>query len=568
VDDEKKEGAEMSEHERSTGAEAQQQPGGDPDCGDPVAQAGSTAAGDAGDFLGPVGAFAQEASGGKVIDIRRQVEARAQDIERKLDKAREQQPGGSGGDGISDRFVLDCLRANALGDGVLYTRLFRDRFLYVNNNDTWLNWSGHHWDRDINNQALIAVESVAQRYMETAKEIDPDDQKETIKALHRRATRLRGKVGRSACLEFSRTNTDSLAITGDELDCQPWLLPCKNGVIDLRTGKLERGRPGDYLMKACDTEYHGLDADAPPWDNFLLEVWENNTELYKFAGRMLGCALVGRVCEHVFPVLTGEGRNGKTVLIETLKYVLGDLAGPIQSAMLLDQGRVKNSAGPSPDIMTLKGLRLAFASETDEGCRISPSRVKWLTGGDTLVGREPNAKHEVFFAPTHTLFLLTNHIPHAPSDDYAFWKRILVVPFRLSFVADPQAEFERKEDLYLSEKLKAYAPGILSWLVRGCIEWQRDGLRPPKIVTDATLERKRAEDLIQDFLDDCCFVGDDYSVRATHLYDAFKEWYENNVSKRNPPSQKRFGTAMGKRGFFSDKRDGGYYTYYGIQLKS
>src|SRR4030042_2075494 len=71
----------------------------------------------------------------------------------------------------------------------------------------------------------------------------------------------------------------------------------------------------------------------------------------------------------------------------------------------------RSSAGPSPDIVDLKGLRMAFAAETEEGQRFSASRVKWLTGGDQLVGRNLNEKRQVRFDPTHTIFLLTNNKP-------------------------------------------------------------------------------------------------------------------------------------------------------------
>jgi putative DNA primase/helicase len=492
-------------------------------------------------------------------EIRKKVEARAEEEARQF-------PTKEDDNGITSKFIRQCLYANELGDGMLYTAIHKDKFLYVNNTDEWLSWAGHHWQRDIQKESLIAVEDVAKIYANESLHMNGSEGKETINYLDKRVRKLRGVNGRNNCLTFAHTHNNNMSILGDEIDVQPWLFPCKNGVIDLRTGGLRSGKAEDFLLRACPTEWNGIDAPAPLWCKFLMQVFEEKQQLYDYLQRLLGYGLLGMNIEHIFPILTGQGRNGKGTIIETLMSVLGSLAGPIQATMLLDQGAVKNSSGPSPDIMSLKGLRLAFASETDEGRRISPSRVKWLTGGDTLVGRYPHDKHETTFTPTHTLFLLTNHIPHAPSDDFAFWERAHIVPFNLSFVdRDPRAENERPMDKSIPEKLKAEAPGILAWLVKGCLLWQERGLDPPMLVKETTAEKQREEDLIADFIDQCCEPGENYKVLATELFDSYKDWYANNVSKKGIPSQKRFGNAMTKKRFKKDKKPG-VYQYYGLQL--
>ena len=72
-----------------------------------------------------------------------------------------------------------------------------------------------------------------------------------------------------------------------------------------------------------------------------------------------------------------------------LNCVLGDLQGPIQAEMLLSQARSRSSGGPSPDIMALRGRRIAWASETDEGRKMDIGKMKWLVGGDYPCGKKP-----------------------------------------------------------------------------------------------------------------------------------------------------------------------------------
>ncbi len=520
-------------------------------------------------------------------DIKKKVEARKKELDRKLDEKKEPDKPV-----ITSRFIQDCLYANELGDGMLAAALFKGRFLYVKSWKEWLSWEGHHWELDIMAKSMASVEEVAQECLVESTRIVGrigvaiekkdkelvDTLQDTQKSIYKRVGRLRSERGRANTLKFAHTNiSNQIAIKGDELDINPWLLACKNGVIDLRTGELRPGRPDDLVSKASPVDFTGIDTPAPTWEMFLKQtmaiktfpseksapVFKEHPPLVEYLARLFGYGLAGLTVEHFLPILWGQGRNGKGVLVETISAILGNYMGPIQAEMLLDQGRVKNSAGPSPDIMALRGLRMAFASETDQGRRFSTSRVKWLTGGDTLKGRYPHDKYETEFDPTHTLILMTNSKPDVSDDDFAFWERVHLVPFELSFVErDPEKDNERPADKYLQQKLLKEAPGILAWLVRGCLEWQRIGLKPPAVVVDATKEYRRNEDLLGHFLKDCCYEGQDVTTTAADLYDRFRKWWEINVS-RKILSQKKFGGMMVKK---FKRSKSGTYRYFGIGL--
>lgn len=493
---------------------------------------------------------------------------------------------------IDSRFIRDCLYANQLGDGMLYAALHDGEFVLNQSSGEWLRWDSHHWDRDIRQRSLAAVENVAQRYLQEAgdlvKAIDwamqkkdkerADSLKNIQEDIYRRVMRLRSEGGRTNCLRFAGVNLHhSLDITGDELDQNPWLLGCKNGVINLRTGELREGRKDDWISKASPVEYRGIDAPAPIWEETLCQIFggpraetpeeqQQVQDLAAYVQRLFGYACTGLVKENILPILWGQGRNGKTTIVETVSRVLGPLAAPIQSEMLLDQGRSKSSSGPSPDIMALRGLRIAFGSEADEGRRFSPSRVKWLSGSDSLVGRAPHDRYETYFDPTHTLILLTNHRPHAPATDFAFWQRVHLIPFDLSFVnRAPQAPNELRADQDLPDKLRAEESGILAWLIRGCMQWQTMGLAPPQVIVDATAEYRRAEDILADFLEECCHIDPLAEVSASELYDAFKEWFKENVSKKAAVSQRKFGNMIKDR---FDKFKKGKYFYRGLRVLS
>lgn len=527
-------------------------------------------------------------SPGKVTDI---AQIRKKVEERRQAEAAGGNPAGPGGDegpdmkggsggGITSGFVRKCLNANELGDGMLFAEQFRHQYLFIKNFDTWYRWTGHFWERDILDRGIGDVEAVAGIYLNEAKrlvgDIDKaikDGHKEKAKDLedlqskiYKRVLRLRSDRGRLNTLKFAHTNPENaVAVGGDEFDQDPWVLGCLNGVIDLRTGQIRPGRREDWITKVAPTEWHGLETPAPTWERFLAEIFLEDQDLIDFLGRLLGYAVTGLTVEHILPVLVGQGRNGKGTIVESLYHALGPLATAIPSELLLDQGRIRNSAGPSPDIMALRGARIAVAAESDENRRFSHSKVKWLTGGDTLTARNPHDRELSVFSPTHTLILQTNHEPNAASDDFAFWERVAMVPFALSFVTrKPSAPNERPADIHLLEKLKAEAPGILAWLVRGCLAWQRHGLSIPPTVRAATDNYRRDQDRIQDWFDECCYKDPASETKASDAYDNFRSWWEKNVSKKTLSNHK-FGKWLTRR---FPKEKSGVYVYYGFGLQA
>lgn len=480
-------------------------------------------------------------------------------------------------------FVRECFDANRLGDGALFARLNRGKFLHNVTANEWYAWQGNHWAVDDLRTRYPAVEAtVVPRYQAEAGRLKEQRQKELTLKNHDLAGRLAKKCalyyarvkslrddGVEKCLTWATKISDPLNIRAEEFDRDPWLLACNNGVLELRTGRFRPGRPDDKLTKAAPHVWQGPDTPAPIWEQFLIDTFGGDTELISYLQRAFGYGITGLTREHMFLVLLGEGRNGKGTLVETLKYVLGGLSKPIQSELLLDQRSARSSSGPSPDIMALKGPRVVFASETDENRRFSPSKVKWLSGGDTLIGRNPHDKYETEFDPTHLLCLLTNHLPHAPGDDFAFWQRLHLVPFEFKFVDDPKAADERVRVKDLPEKLKAEAPGILAWLVRGCIEWQRQGLNPPAIVRSATEQARLSEDLIAEFVGACCYPPEETSADARTqygmAYKAFFAWYTSNIAEEKYcPKKKKWGALMERH--FKKKKTGEHIWFYGISL--
>ena len=293
---------------------------------------------------------------------------------------------------------------------------------------------------------------------------------------------------------------------------------------------------------------------------------QDSQETIKYVQRLLGYSLLGKVREHILIILVGEGRNGKGTVLQIIAHVLGPYAGAVKSSLLLDQGRLKSSSAPNPDILDLRGKRFVWAAETNKDSRIDPGMVKWLTGDDILVGRPLYGRDEIRFCPSHTLFLMTNDKPKIPDadSDFAFWQRIQVLTFTESFIDEPQNHNHHKVDKDLPEKLKKEAEGILAWMVRGCLAYQREGLNPPQKIKDAVNDYRKEEYDLPEFIENCCELGPNFRVSADVLYDAYCRWAKS--SDCSQITQKAFGEKMKKMNF--DKKSSNGIKYLGIRLRN
>ena len=339
-------------------------------------------------------------------------------------------------------------------------------------------------------------------------------------------------------------------VTVDQLDSDPMLLNCRNGTIDLRTGELRPHAQADLLTKLCGTNYEEA-AACPQWETFISEIFEEKQDVIDFVQRALGYSLTGDTREEVILILHGSGANGKTVLIETVAAVLGDYVRHSPA----DTWTASATPQASHDLAALVGARFVPVVETERGKQLAEARIKQATGRDKIPARHMY-KDWFEYQPQFKLWFATNHRPKIKGSDHAIWRRVYLIPFLVRFVDKAKADDEggrRVKDPGLSAKLKQEMPGILAWMVRGCLEWQRlKGLNPPEKVLAATQDYQTSEDNISGFIEDCCNVRRSFTDRFGRLYAGYLLWCEAN--EEEPQSRKAFGLTLSERGHNADRK--------------
>lgn len=518
--------------------------------------------------------------------------------------------------------IIEYLDMNEYGDGKLFAEAFNGLVCYDHSEKSWYVWKEHHWKKDTTGKIkqlvsgylgsiyLKARGDIHKQMVDIQLEIQQLEKESGAEGkiiklktklgylealmgeLEKRARSLRAAKRMNNVLTFAMSE-HNVGITGDIWDSDPWLLGVKNGVVDLRTGECRDGYPIDYIRSVSPTMWTGINTPCLRFERFLQEIFEvlpeaqlqkltdgkynelpkeeqeNITEKHRkkligFLQRLFGYSIAGLSTEAIFPLLYGEeGRNGKDTLFTILKTVLGlAIANAISNDVFIsaDKGRAAGSA--TPHLTDLQGKRIVWGSETKQGDRINVSQIKQLTGGGSISARPPYG-FQYTFEPTHTLFLMTNYKPHADARDKAFWSRACLIEFNMRFVDKPKEDTnERAKDTALPRELETEASGILAWLVRGCLDYQKQRLNRPEIVEVSTESYRASEDNIQQFIDECCVLGENYHVGASELYKAYTEWCDGNrISRLNG---KLFGEDISKR--FEKQRVTRGYVYKKVGL--
>ena len=108
-----------------------------------------------------------------------------------------------------------------------------------------------------------------------------------------------------------------------------------------------------------------------------------------------------------------------------------------------------------------------------------------------------------------------------------------------------------RPDHQLEEKLKAEWPGILRWMIEGCLDWQANGLVRPAIVAEATAEYFDDQDTFGQWLDEYCLRERNAFEVQAKLYASWKAFAERQGDR--PGSSKGFSANLIRRGFEADR---------------
>lgn len=409
-------------------------------------------------------------------------------------------------------------------DGVIraFTAAHKDELRFDHAARSWFRFDGNSWRREETKLAHHYARKLATDMAED----DP-----AAKALR--------KVNVWEAIERGARTVREFVATAADWNRDPWLLGTPTGTVDLRTGTLRPGDPADHVSRltaAAPVPLERFDParDCPRWLAFLDEALGGDAEAVRFLRMWGGYSLTGMTKEHALVFVYGPGGSGKSTAINTMADILGEYAINVATSTLT---AAKHDAHPE-EIARLDGARLAWASETEKGRAWAENRIKALTGGDKITARFMR-QNSFEFTPQMKLVIVGNNAPTLTSVDEAVKRRFIILPFDHP---------PKSKDTDLPAKLKAEWPGILSWMIEGCLDWQAHGLVRPEVAQRATDAYFAEQDIFAQWIEECCTTGKHNADTTANLWESWSTYaFENG---EHPGTKARsFPETLSQRGF-------------------
>ena len=375
---------------------------------------------------------------------------------------------------------------------------------------------------------------------------------------------------------------------GNKLNSNPYLFACKNGVLELRIPKedgslcvlFRQGIPEDYLNflggynfnETEAIEYKPYNPSDPVYEE-IFDFFEKifpDVMLRRYMIRLLASCLEGTNREQCYYTLTGVGGNGKSKLVELMRFVFGDYQTSLQSTALTRKR--PESGAANPEIMAIKNRRFIYLQEPDDKEPLNTSRMKQFSGEDMIEARRLYGDQEKFKL-MGKMFMMCNSMPIIKTMDRGTWRRIRVIPFISKFVDPTNPEYILKRanvflrDNDLDKKLVKWREPFFSYLVHIYEkEYLVNGLEPiPDIVIKASNDYKESNDSYAKFSTDRIRkdpTNFEAKVIFKDIIKIYNKWIEGtgNLARRLTPQelQNRINEEFGEP---ADKK-----TYLGIIL--
>lgn len=406
----------------------------------------------------------------------------------------------------------------------------------------WMLWDGKRWTVDNKKE----IERIAAKVLRGLYKSENEAEEKWARYCEKRNIRMNSIKDLMPLVPGER----------EEFDKHDYLFNVQNGVVNLKTGELLPHDRKLHLTKIANVEFD-KDAECPNWLNFLDSIFMGDKELQEYMQRLIGYSLTGDISEQIMMFLVGGGSNGKSTFINTIKDLLGDYGKQAKSDTFIK----KKETGANNDISRLVGARFVSAIESEEGERLSESFVKQITGGEPVLARF--LRQEFFeFIPNFKVFFTTNHKPIIGGLDEGIWRRVKLIPFNLNLPS-------HLRDKKLPEKLSMEMSGILNWAIEGCMKWQKDGLKEPKVVAAATGNYKEDMDILGPYLGECCYIDKLDSNLKIEAKDLYKDYLDYCYKSGETSVKNRaFYRMLETKGFERKRGSKNKYYIYGITLVS
>lgn len=368
---------------------------------------------------------------------------------------------------ITGNDIIMALENGQAGDAKLFSKIFQNTYRYDHSSREWWVFEGPHWVKDTTRKALTSIGILTKIYEEEAnKQIMFE--KEALESNHKhiaciankrhanliiRANELKSLHYREEILKLSSSGHESLGLTGEEWDRNPWYLSCSNCVINLQDGNSFPGKPHDFIRTFSPVGWQGLDFNTPAWSGFIQKLFKDPDESLRFK-RTIGRLIAGFHTENAIVVVQTDDEFVKSILFRTFKSIFGNYVSHL--GLSSKHNLLSALCNPAGKRFIWEYIHPENKSEV---IKAVSSIIHSTTEGD-LAGK---------CSPPHVI-LIMNPCEKYLSNIAQLGRQIY--SFNLALPDNYH------KDLFLAEKFQNELPGILAYFVKGCIDWYKHGIDP------------------------------------------------------------------------------------------
>jgi phage/plasmid-associated DNA primase len=246
-------------------------------------------------------------------------------------------------------------------------------------------------------------------------------------------------------------------------------------------------------------------------------------------------------------ILTGEGSNGKSLLMTLIDKAFGAYNGDMSYASLTSRRKTENAFS---DWVKTRPMRFVKCLEPDAKSMIQGNIVKKITGGDTMTERELH-KNTVSWRPLFVFYLIANEVPRFDHIDQAVERRLRFIhfPFQFKYKEQLGAEWDegihRERDDDLASKFETdsrYGEQFMLMLIDKYVAHLKGKdhsavlSKIPKDFSDKQREFQLRNNIVATFVKERYDIlpwatNKDLSLTIEHIYDTYRIWAQGQLMR-------------------------------------
>jgi putative DNA primase/helicase len=396
------------------------------------------------------------------------------------------------------------------GNADFFATRYDGEWIFVHGGLGWCYWDGKRFVPDQCEAVYIAMQKAIKSIPKMC--ANPSGFVDLEKRLYKHVAKSLDKNRIMSAIALAARHP-SIAKSIDQINSNIHLFNIENGTINLQSNKICSHSKAILITKIAHVSFE-KNAKRQKWQEFLNTIFSGDQTLISYVQKVIGLCLSGEMNHQCFWLFFGTGANGKSVFIAVLSKLLGDYFMRSSSDFLMKS----RDGAPVLEITDLSGIRFLETSEVAEGCVLNTQLLKDLTGGESVKGRQHYQNFKSII-PLCKVFIVGNHPPRIRETDHGIWRRVQMIPFKVTIPEEKRRPFTELVDDLCTE-----LPGILLWALEGWRAYKEHGLGQCPAIAEATGEYKDENDLVGSYLIERTEQVSDKQIQCKLLYANYRGW--------------------------------------------